>query len=46
MVAYESRESWERFRDGILMPRMEQGIEGGFPTPPKETAFDVYNVQP
>jgi hypothetical protein len=36
-----SRESWERFRDEILMPRMAAGIEGGFPTPPEETTFMV-----
>ncbi len=37
---------WERFRDGILMPRMQRGIEGGFPTPPQETAIDVYKLMP
>jgi hypothetical protein len=46
MAVHESQESWERFRDQILMPRMQAGIEGGFPTPPDETAFDVYNLQP
>jgi hypothetical protein len=43
---HDSKESWERFRDGILMPRMQQGIEGGFPMPPQETTFDVHNMQP
>src|SRR4051794_3326947 len=33
MAVHESRESWESFRDDILMPRMQAGIEGGFPTP-------------
>jgi hypothetical protein len=46
MAVHESQESWERFRDQILMPRMQAGIEGGFPTPPEETAFEVYNLQP
>jgi hypothetical protein len=46
LAVFESQESWERFRDGILMPRMQAGIEGGFPTPPRETAFEVYNLQP
>jgi hypothetical protein len=43
---HESKESWERFRDNILGPRLQQGVEGGFPTPPEETAFDAYKVLP
>ena len=43
---HESQESWERFRDDILMPRMQQGIEGGFATPPEESTFDVYRSMP
>ena len=46
VAVHDSKESWERFRDGILMPRMQAGIAGGFPTPPQETAFDVHNLQP
>jgi hypothetical protein len=46
VAVHDSKESWEHFRDGILMPRMQAGIEGGFPTPPQETAFDVRNLQP
>ena len=46
MVVHDSKESWERFRDGILMPRMQQGIKGGFTTTPQETSFDVHNLQP
>ncbi len=46
MAVHNSRESWEKFRDGILLPRMKQGIEGGFPTPPEETAIDLYKVMP
>lgn len=41
VAIHESKESWERFRDEILMPRMQQGIKGGFATPPEETAFEV-----
>ena len=44
LAVHESQESWERFRDGTLVPRMQQGIEGGFPTPPDETAIDLYKV--
>jgi hypothetical protein len=46
VAIHESKESWERFRDGILMPRFQQGITGGFSGPPQETAFEVHNQQP
>jgi hypothetical protein len=42
VAIHDSKESWERFRDGILMPRMSQGIDGGFTAPPAETTFEVY----
>ena len=41
MAVHESKESWERFRDGILAPRMQQGITVGFTAPPQETAIDI-----
>ena len=44
MVAvHDSKESWETFRDTILMPRMQAGIPGGFAEPPQETVFEVLN---
>jgi len=46
MAVHESKESWERFRDEILVPKMQAGIAGGFPTPPEETAIDVYKLMP
>lgn len=46
MAVHESQESWEAFRDGTLLPRLQQGIEGGFATPPEETAIDLYKVMP
>lgn len=45
VAMHESQQSWEAFRDDILMPRMQAGIEGGFPTPPEETVFDVSTLQ-
>ena len=42
IALHDSKESWERFRDGILMPRMAQGIEGGFQAPPSETTFEAH----
>ena len=41
MAVHESKESWERFRDVVLLPRMQAGIEGGFSTPPQELQIDV-----
>ncbi len=41
---HESQASWERFRDEILTPRMEAGIQGGFTVPPVETTFQVTNL--
>jgi hypothetical protein len=46
MAVHESKESWERFRDGTLLPKMQAGIPGGFPTPPEETAIEVYKLMP
>ena len=46
VAVHDSKESWERFHDGILMPRMQRGIKGGFTTPAQETSFDVHNPQP
>ena len=46
MVLHDSRESWEEFRDGILLPRFEQGIEGGFTVTPVETTFEAHTVLP
>ena len=46
VAVHDSKESWERFRDGILTPRLQKGIKGGFTTPPQETSFDVHNLQP
>ncbi len=45
VAVHESKESWEQFRDNILMPRMKQGIKGGFITAPQEMGFEVVNLQ-
>jgi len=45
LAVHDSKESWEAFRDGILTPRLNAGIEGGFTTPPQETEIDVHNLQ-
>lgn len=43
MAVHDSKETWERFRNEILMPRLQQGIPGGFKTPPQETVFELRN---
>src|SRR4029450_6182587 len=45
VAIHDSRESWERFRDNTLMPRLQAGIEGGFASPPQEMTFEAENHQ-
>jgi len=45
VAIHESQESWERFREEILMPNLARGVEGGFTVPPEETTFPVHNQQ-
>jgi hypothetical protein len=46
MAVHDSKASWESFRDGTLMPKMQAGIEGGFTAPPTETEVEISNLQP
>ncbi|GAB3465051.1 hypothetical protein GCM10027321_29640 [Massilia terrae] len=46
VAIHDSKESWEQFREGILIPKMSHGINGGFTAPPQETAFEVHNLLP
>lgn len=46
MAVHESQQSWQRFRDDVLMPAMNAGIDGGFTVPPQETAVEVCNLLP
>ncbi len=41
VAQHDSAASWEKFRDGTLLPALATGIEGGFTVPPVETAFEV-----
>ena len=43
IAVHDSQASWEAFRDSILMPRMQAGIEGGFTAPPEEIVFEIAN---
>lgn len=44
LAVHESRQSWETFRDTILLPKMQAGIKGGFEMPPEERAIDLVTV--
>jgi hypothetical protein len=44
IAVHDSKASWEKFRDGVLMPAMSKGIAGGFTSPPQETGFEVDNL--
>jgi hypothetical protein len=46
VAVHESQENWEKFRDGVLVPRMQAGIEGGFQAPPQETGFPIFAQHP
>jgi hypothetical protein len=43
VAVHTSKESWEKFRDGTLVPRLTQGVAGGFTAPPEETGFEIHN---
>jgi hypothetical protein len=46
IAVHETKASWERFRDEVLMPRLQAGIAGGFMTPPEESELDIYKLEP
>jgi len=46
MAVHDTKESWEAFRDGTLLPKLGAGIDGGFQTPPQETEVDVKTLLP
>ena len=45
VAIHESQNSWENFRDGTLMPRLQAGVEGGYQSPPQETTFEIRNQE-
>ena len=45
-AVHDTKESWERFRDDILMPTVQAGIEGTFAEPPKETLWELHTLLP
>jgi hypothetical protein len=45
IALWDSRESFERFRDETLMPGFAALGDAGLPGPPEETAFEIHNEQ-
>jgi hypothetical protein len=46
VAVHESKESWERFRDNVLGPKLQAGVPGAFTSPPEETSIDLYELLP
>lgn len=46
VATFESQQAWEDFRDGTLMPILQEGVPDGFSGPPQETAvaFEYMNA--
>ena len=43
VAVHDSQASWENFRDSTLLPKMQEGVPGGFAGPPEEISFEVAN---
>jgi hypothetical protein len=46
MALHDSKESWERFIESTVEPWRQRGRKRGFPVPPQEIVFEVYNAVP
>lgn len=46
VAVHETKASWEAFRDGTLLPKLQAGLEGGFAGPPQETEVDIRTLLP
>ena len=42
-VTHDSQESWEAFRNSVVVAAMQAGVEGGFASAPEETAFEIHS---
>lgn len=46
VAIHDSKASWEQFRDNLLLPALQAGIDGGFEGPPEEKTFEVDSLMP
>ena len=42
VAIWDSKETWEKFRDETLVPAL-MSMDGGLPGPPSEVAFDMHS---
>lgn len=45
IALWDSRESWDRFRDQTLVPGLQGLGDAGLPFPPQETTFEIHKEQ-
>jgi hypothetical protein len=41
IAVYETEAAWVTFRDTVLIPSIQAGIEGAFSTPPEERTLEL-----
>ena len=46
VAIHDSQASWEQFRDNLLLPALQAGIDGGFEGAPEEKTFEVDTLMP
>jgi hypothetical protein len=46
VAVHDSQASWEQFRDNLLLPALQAGIDGGFEGTPDEKTFEVDTLMP
>src|SRR5687768_7134400 len=45
-AVHDTKESWERFRDDTLIPKVQAGIEGALAGVPEETLWELHTLLP
>jgi hypothetical protein len=45
VAVHDSKESWEKFLSGVLLPTIQSQIKDGFKTEPQVTCFEVDHLQ-
>ena len=44
VAIWDKRESWDKFRDETLLPKLHELGDRAFPTPPEVTEFETHTV--
>ena len=45
IAIHDSKETWQKFLDGVLLPTIQSQIKDGFKTEPQATYFEVDHLQ-